>query len=484
MTEISWVGFIFFWGVWIIIPFIVDVAASLRDSLLVWLHRREAKPYPLPHPGEMPKVSVVIPAYNEQLDIDRCITSLKAQSYPHYLIEVIVIDDGSTDRTGEVVNGHINGNAHWNGHIRLHNRVIPARDFGGVMSLVEGSHQGKPAAVNLGLRAARGEIIMAIDSDVVLEPEAIAQAVAAFHHNPDMMAATAHLIIDPNLLVEADEEGHISLDENDMPISRRLNILQRFLTGSQFFEYLQSFRIGRHSEAIRKSLFTLSGACAIFRRDALFEIRGYRGRTVSEDTDATLTLQRADQEVGYLPQVRVHIAPTIDLFALYAQRLRWQRGQIEVMAVNTDLLGGKNRFWAWTMPRRLQNDHALALLRLVWGFILPLFPLLGYDPVLLGQATILMFMMYIITDFILLAAAWPSCAESERRMLRIFLVWIPVVPFYRVMVYFFRLSGILKSLSDDPAWTVKSTWSIDFSRVAKKSKVPEWIGNFVSAWSD
>jgi hypothetical protein len=154
------------------------------------------------------------------------------------------------------------------------------------------------------------------------------------------------------------------------------------------------------------------------------------------------------------------------------------------MAVNTDILGGKNRFWAWSLPRRLQNDHALALLRLVWGFILPLFPLLGYSPILLGQATILMFLMYMLTDFLLLLAAWPSCAESEQRMLRKFLVWIPLLPIYRVLVYFFRLSGILKSLSDDPTWTVQSTWRIDFSLVAQKSRVPEWIGKFVNAWSN
>jgi cellulose synthase/poly-beta-1,6-N-acetylglucosamine synthase-like glycosyltransferase len=222
----------------------------------------------------------------------------------------------------------------------------------------------------------------------------------------------------------------------------------------------------------------------VFRRDALFEIRGYRGRTVSEDTDATLTLQRSGHKVGYLPQVRVHIAPTIELGDLYAQRLRWQRGQIEVMAVNADLLGAKNRFWGWTLPRRLQNDHALALLRLVWGFILPLFPLLGYDHLLLGQATLLMFVMYMLTDFLLFLVAWPSCGESEQRMLRMFLVWIPLLPIYRVLVYFFRLSGILKSLSDDPAWTVKTTWESDLSQMAQKSRVPEWIGRFVSVWSE
>ncbi len=159
----SWEKFLFFWGVWVLVPLVIDVFQALRDAWLVFRSRGFARLYPPLPRRELPKVSVLIPAFNEQLDIDRCITSLKAQTYPHHLIEVIVINDGSTDRTEQVVQGHINGDAHWNGHIRLHNRVIPAREFGGVMTLLQGQHLGKPAAVNMGLARCRGELIMTIE---------------------------------------------------------------------------------------------------------------------------------------------------------------------------------------------------------------------------------------------------------------------------------------------------------------------------------
>lgn len=475
--------FILSWGVWLIIPFLVDVLKSLWDAWTVWRVSGMARPYPPLPPRRLPKVSVVIPAYNEQLDIDRCITSLKAQSYPHHLIEVIVIDDGSTDRTEAVVNGHIHGTPHWNGHIRLHNRVIPAREFGGVLTLVQGQHQGKPTAVNLGLARCRGELIFAVDSDVVLEPEAIEQAVSAFQVDPELAAATAHLIIDPELLVEADRFGHIRLDRHDLPVGRRLNASERFLTASQFLEYLQSFRIGRHAEAARNELFTLSGACAMFRRSVLIDMHGYRGRTVSEDTDATLSVRRLTRKVGYLPQVRVHLAPTTSWVSLFSQRVRWQRGELEALAVNGDLIGRGSRFWRWSMPRRLQNDHALALLRLVWVFLMPLFPALGYSPVVIAQALGMMYALYVGADALQMLVAWPICAPSERNLMREYAVYLPFLPLYRMVTYLFRLSGILTTLSENPQWSLTPEW-VERLKVPGSSRLVGWMGGLVEVWSE
>ena len=479
----SWESLVFFWGVWLLIPLVVDISQAVADAFLVWRHRAMAQPYPPLPRVDLPKVSIVIPAYNEQLNIDRCITSLKAQTYPHHLIEVIVIDDGSTDRTEAVVNGHISGNPHWNGHIRLHNRVIEAREFGGVMTLVQGGHKGKPAAVNLGLGRCRGDLIFAIDSDVVLEQEAIEQAVSAFLADPDMMAATAHLIIDHNLLVLADDEGHILLDDDDLPTPQLLNLSERYLSSSQFLEYLQSFRIGRHAEAARGELFTLSGACAMFRKEVLLEMNGYRGRTVSEDTDATLSIQRSKQRVGYLPQVRTHLAPVIRWDELAAQRIRWQRGQLEVMSVNLDMLFTAGRFWSWSLPLRLQTDHALTILRLVWLFLLPLFPLVGYPLSTIAQALMLLYVLYLATDAMEMTVAWPICAPSEKKLLREAAIFLPLLPLYRILVYFFRVGGILRTLSEKPTWTVSGTW-FQGLRTPGSQRVKQLAKAFLKVWAD
>ena len=474
--------FLLFWGVWILVPLVADVAESLIDAFTVWRSGHLTRLYPPILRDPLPKISIIIPAYNEQLNIDRCISSLKAQTYPHEKIEILVVNDGSTDHTEAVVNGHIRGTPYWNGHIRLNHRVIPATEFGGVMMLLEGEHKGKPAAVNLGLAHCRGDLVCTIDSDAVLEPEALEQAAIAFQRQPDLVAATAHLIIDTALLVVADADGHISLDRENLPVRKALTLKEKFLASAQFIEYLQSFRIGRHAEAIRDELFTLSGACAIFRRAALQDMNGYRGRTVSEDTDATLTLQRFEGRVGYLPQVRIHLAPTETWKALYAQRVRWQRGELEALAVHMDMLGREKRLWKRGLPRRLQRDHTMAFLRLVWAFLLPLFPFLGYSPALVAQASLLVYGMYVLSDAVQIAAAWSICAPSERRLLRESALYLPLLPLYRMAVYFFRMSGNLKTLTEPPRWTASEGW-MDTVRFPGRTLVSTWVRQVVEYWA-
>jgi putative glycosyltransferase (exosortase G-associated) len=479
----SGVDFLIFWGVWILIPFVADIAQALGDAFLVWRNGSLAKLFPPLLKAPLPKISIIIPARNEQLNIDRCITSLKAQTYPHERIEILVVNDGSTDHTEAVVNGHINGNPHWNGNIRLNNRVISAHEFGGAMTLLQGNHKGKPAAVNMGLVHCRGDIVFTIDSDTVLEPEAIQQAVIAFQRNPDLVAATAHLIIDRDLLVEEDGNGHVHLDGDDMPFPKKMSPMEKFLAAAQFIEYLQSFRIGRYAESIRDELFTLSGACAIFRRGALQEIHGYHGRTVSEDTDATLTLQRFPGRVTYLPQVRIHLAPTENWRSLYAQRIRWQRGELEALAVHYDMFGQPKRIWQTGLPRRLQRDHTMAFMRLIWIFLLPLFPLLGYSPAVVAQALAMIYGLYVLADAVQLAAAWNICAPSERRRLRESALYLPLLPLYRTVVYFFRMSGNLKTLTEPPLWTASTEWA-DSLRVPGQRKITGWLRRLALLWAD
>ncbi len=91
-----------FWGVWLLIPLVTDGLSSLwHITIAIWSFRRSKLPALLEQ--HLPRVSIVIPAYNEESNIDRCLLGIKAQTYPHHLLEIVVINDGSQDNTSDSV---------------------------------------------------------------------------------------------------------------------------------------------------------------------------------------------------------------------------------------------------------------------------------------------------------------------------------------------------------------------------------------------
>jgi len=470
-----------FWGTWLLIPAVTDGVTMLWHMLLSFQMLRHRRLPPLPQAG-LPKVSVIIPAYNEQLNINYCLMSLKAQTYPHRLIEIIVIDDGSSDQTSGIVLEHMgNGNGHHSQrYLRTSSFTISLRDFGGVLNLVrrkrdQGNEHGKPAAVNAGLALATGDLIVAIDSDAVLEPDAIEQAVRAFLADDKLLAATGHLIVDPYLVVQTDGTGRARTDDNGLPLVKALSLSERLLAACQFLEYATAFHLGRRSEGAIDGMFTLAGACAVFRREVFAFVPGYRGRTVSEDTDLTMTLHSLSQKkIGYLSRMRVHLAPVTSWSKLHSQRMRWQRGAMEVSAMH--LMVHQNQrahrlFWNVLLPLRLQVDHTLTLPRLMWTFLIFILPLFGYSWALVGQALGLLFVFYLLVNVLRVLVAYVFSSPPEKVLIRRYLGAVAALPLYNMFLFWTRTSANLRTLTEEAAWTVHNPWletleSFDMRRMA------------------
>jgi biofilm PGA synthesis N-glycosyltransferase PgaC len=470
-----------FWGTWLLIPAVTDGVAMLWHMLLSFQMLRHRRLPPLPSSG-LPKVSVIIPAYNEQLNINYCLMSLKAQTYPHRLIEIIVVDDGSSDLTSDIVLEHMgNGNGgSSHRYLRTSSFTISLQDFGGVLNLVrrkrnQVSQHGKPAAVNAGLALATGELIVAIDSDVVLEPDAIEQAVRAFLADDKLLAATGHLIVDPYLVVQTDDIGRARTDANDLPLVKALSFNERLLSACQFLEYATAFHLGRRAEGVIDGMFTLAGACAVFRREVLACVAGYRGRTVSEDTDLTMTLHGlSEKKVGYLSNMRVHLSPVTSWSRLYSQRMRWQRGALEVSAMHLMVHQDQRAhrlFWSVLLPLRLQVDHTLTLPRLMWTFLIFVLPLFGYAWALVGQALGLLFIFYLLVNVLRVLVAYVFSSPPEKVLIRRYLGAVVALPLYNMFLFWTRTSANIRTLTEDAAWTVhnpllENLESIDMHRMA------------------
>ena len=467
-----------FWGVWIIIPVVFD--GFLTFIYMIYILIKAPKPHPHQlDPGLLPKVSIIIPTYNEEENINECLNYLKIQTYPQEKIEIIVVDNGSTDETSEIVKSHMkeiwqnqkseirnpkqiqnskfeNGNHNGlNGKLKVDGQTFQTNGFGGLLRLIVRYEKGKAKALNTGIKLAGGEIIINIDCRSFLAPDAIYNMVAKFIEYPEYGAATGNVEIDWNLLYERKANGQYVFDGHGHYQPRFLSRKEKFLGKSQFMEYLTSFRIGRQFQDITGSIYTFSGAFSAFRRQVLLKSHLYSSRTVAEDTDLTLDLHGQNVRLGYAEEAKAFLKPVISFEKFYAQRIRWHRGQIEVIGLHLDFYGNFRQgfgraFWHSIL---LVIDHTFGFPRIIWTFLLPLFFLFGYSVTLILQAIILMYAFYVLVDFLNACYCWRIADKETRQKIKNTLHYAFVTPIFRLITFYFRFAAYLEVLKEPQAWT-------------------------------
>ena len=247
------------------------------------------RPAPADHPDYKPEVSVLIPAYNEESVIVDTVRAALASNYPK--LEVLVVDDGSTDHTAELVNEKFKGNP----RVRL---------------LLQ-SNRGKPGALNHGLAEAAGEIVVTIDADTIVDPDAIPRLVRHFA-NPKVGAVAGNVKV---------------MNRN------------RWLTRWQALEYITSQNLEKRAFDLLNCIPVVPGAVGAWRTDLLRSHGGFSGDTVAEDTDLTLTIRRDGWKIVYDEDAigRTEVPDTVQ--ALIRQRFRWTFGTLQAIWKHRDAVG-------------------------------------------------------------------------------------------------------------------------------------------------
>jgi cellulose synthase/poly-beta-1,6-N-acetylglucosamine synthase-like glycosyltransferase len=280
-----------------------------------------------------PAISVVAPAHNEESTIHESIRSLLHLNYPQF--EVIVVNDGSTDRTldiavdaFELVPAPLSGQpALPTMPIRGIYRSLSNRDI----VLVDKENGGKADAINAGLNLARHPIVCVIDADSLLEDNALTRAVLPFIEDPKTVAAGGIIRIANGCKVEHGRVLEVGLPTNSLAIF-------------QVVEYLRAFLAGRVSQSLVNGLLIISGAFGLFRRDLVIEAGGFRHDTIGEDMELVTRLHRICRERGepyrivFQPDpVCWTEAPETKKF-LARQRNRWQRGTLQVLSYHRKMM--------------------------------------------------------------------------------------------------------------------------------------------------
>jgi len=421
MVTDWWLAAMGFWGVWLFVPIVIDGYQAFRYLLATLVGRAKRlpiRPVTEAPQGKWPFVTVIVPVYNSAGSLAACIDSIRRQSYPAEQLEVLAIDNGSKDSSFEVF------------------AELQREPWEGVLHWLSTFHQGKPWALNVGIHHARGQYIINLDSDVTLHEDAIANMVAAFEHDPDLIAATGAVEIRP----EAGSKGWL-----------------RLLHECEFQEYYFAFNVGRRFETMANRLFTLAGAFSAFRREALLASHLYDTSTVGEDTFMTFEMQERfpGKRVGVVTSAVCYTDPIPSLRALYAQRVRWQRGEIEVIAAHPKLAKRGLFYRGFAPVRTLVVDHTLAFPRVAWTFLMPGLVFFGYSWSTVLLAGVALYGAY----FVIEAATWTTSAllvvyPSARRLWRGWWV-VPFMPAYRYLVFWMRFAGTLTVITEAHQWRTK-----------------------------
>jgi len=247
------------------------------------------RPAPQDHPDYKPEVSILIPAYNEESVIVDTVRAALASNYPK--LEILVVDDGSSDRTAELVRANF------------------GRDRR-VQLLLQSNH-GKPSALNHALSEAIGEIAVSIDADTIVDPEAVPRLVRHF--------------ADPKVGAVA---GNVKV------INRN-----RWITRWQALEYITSQNLEKRAFDLLNCIPVVPGAAGAWRTDLLRNSGGFSGDTVAEDTDLTLTIRRNGWKILYDEDAigRTEVPETVN--ALVRQRFRWTFGTLQAVWKHRDTAG-------------------------------------------------------------------------------------------------------------------------------------------------
>lgn len=259
----------------------LGVLALLRTALLMglaWVHRRRARDR-IGDEWWLPPAVVLVPAFNEAVGIGAAIRSLCAQDYPG--LQVVVIDDGSTDGTAEVVRG----------------LGLPQ------VRVIEQANAGKAAALTTGIRATTAPVVVMVDGDTVFAADAL------------------------RWLVQPLRDPSVGAVSGNTKVGNRRRLLGRW----QHLEYVIGFNLDRRAYDLLRCMPTVPGAIGAFRREALDAVGGVPDDTLAEDTDLTMSIVRRGWHVVYEERAHALTEAPDSLGALWKQRYRWCYGTLQAV---------------------------------------------------------------------------------------------------------------------------------------------------------
>lgn len=273
-----------------------------------------------------PSISILAPAYNEQLSIEDSVQALCHLRYMNY--EVIVINDGSKDGTLQKLKDkfklHENILPRWSNLSSQSPRGTYRSNVFPNLIVIDKENSGKASSLNLGIDYASTELICCVDSDSLLDADSLSSIAAPFLEDPTTIASGGTIRV-----VNGSETKHARVVNRHFPSD--------FLSRIQFLEYIRAFFCGRVGWNSLNCTLIISGAFGVFKKSALLEVGGYKIDTLAEDMDLVVRLHahyrkhKIKYRILFLAEPVCWTEVPSDWRTLGRQRRRWALGLFQVL---------------------------------------------------------------------------------------------------------------------------------------------------------
>ena len=269
-----------------------------------------------------PRVTALIPAYNEERTIANTIHSVLSSDYP--LLRIIVVDDGSTDRTHDVIQ-----------------ETFGTEIAAGTISVLAKENAGKAEALNFALQEISEEIYIGIDADSMVAPDAIRKLISHFS-NPRIGAVAGNIVVGNEV--------------------NRLTLMQAL-------EYVTGQSLERRAFGLFGMVTVIPGAFGAWRTEAVRKIGGYQADTVAEDADLTVQLIEQGYQTVYEDRAIAFTEAPIHAKALRKQRFRWTFGVLQTLFKHRLAFSARPSFGLFVLPSLLLYQVLFPLLSPLLDFV-------------------------------------------------------------------------------------------------------------------
>jgi len=421
------------------------------------------------HRSVAPPVSVIVAAYNEEANIVDSVRSLLKLDYPDF--EVIVVNDGSADRTLErLIEGF--GLKSTSVIYRQALRTAAVRGFYTSaleprLMVVDKAHAGKADSLNVGINVSRAPYFCSVDADSVLEESALVRLMRPIIEDPDLVQATGGIV----RLVNGSVVSEGRLLEIRLP-KDSLSLLQ-------VVEYIRSFLFGRAGLSVLNSLLVISGTFSMFQKKTVLAAGGYRTDMVTEDMELVVRLHKHLRDKGrkyrinFVPDPICWTEAPRELSMLRKQRRRWHLGLASSIFMYRSMLFNYKygRIGLFALPYQLLVELLGPVIEVAGYFVVTASFLLG---IVDRQFFVLFLIMAVLINTFFSVAAVLLEEMSYRRYPRLsdtfrLLVYAVLENFgYRQILSFWRTQAVLKFfLTRDRKWEVVRKKG--FTRPAKEA---------------